>query len=91
MLPITTGGSSVRGAVSAGVWHAAIYDVVVFSEYQGKGIGTWIVRRIQEANVDVIVFFRPGKEAFGNKLGLRKMKRAMAVMSNQSFVMRRRY
>jgi len=71
-------------AVSDGVWRAAIYDVVVLPEYQGKGIGTQMMRRIvQEANVDVIMLFAaPGKEAFYGKLGFRKMKTAMAIMSN---------
>jgi ribosomal protein S18 acetylase RimI-like enzyme len=71
-------------AVSDGVWRAAIYDVVVLPEYQGKGIGTQIMRRIvQETNVDVIMLFAaPGKEAFYSKLGFRKMKTAMAIMSN---------
>ncbi|MBI4395673.1 MAG: GNAT family N-acetyltransferase [Elusimicrobia bacterium] len=71
-------------AVSDGVWRAAIYDVVVLPEYQGKGIGTQIMGRIvQEANVDVIMLFAaPGKETFYSKLGFRKMKTAMAIMSN---------
>jgi len=70
-------------ALSDGVWRAAIYDVVVLPEYQGKGIGTRIMRRIiQEANVDVIMLYTaPGKEAFYSKLGFRKMKTAMAIMS----------
>lgn len=71
-------------AVSDGVWRAAIYDIVVLPEYQGKGIGTQIMHRIvQEAQVDVVMLFAaPGKEAFYGRLGFRKMKTAMAIMSN---------
>lgn len=71
-------------ALSDGVWRASIYDVVVLPEYQGKGIGSQLMRRIiQETNVDVITLFAaPGKEAFYSKLGFRKMKTAMAIMAN---------
>ena len=71
-------------AISDGVWRAAIYDVVVLPEYQGKGIGTKIIRYlVQKVNVDVIMLFAaPGKEIFYNKLGFRKMKTAMALMSD---------
>lgn len=71
-------------ALSDGVWRAAIYDVVVLPEYQGKGVGSEIMRRIvAEANVDIIMLFAaPGKEPFYGKLGFRKMKTAMALMHN---------
>ena len=71
-------------AVSDGVWRAAIYDVVVLPEYQGKGVGTQIMNRIvQETNVDMIMLYAtPGKETFYSKIGFRKMKTAMAIMSN---------
>ena len=70
-------------AVSDGVWRAAIYDVVVHPEFQGKGVGTQIVRRlVQETNVEVIMLFSaPDQVAFYNKLGFRNMKTAMAIMS----------
>jgi aralkylamine N-acetyltransferase len=72
-------------AVSDGVWRAAIYDVVVLPEYQGKGVGTQIMHRIvQETNVDMIMLFAtPGKENFYSKLGFLKMKTAMTIMNNQ--------
>jgi GNAT superfamily N-acetyltransferase len=71
-------------AISDGVWRAAICDVVVLPEYQGKGIGTEIMNRIvQEAHVDVVMLYAaPGKEAFYGKFGFSKMKTAMALMSN---------
>jgi len=71
-------------ALSDGVWRAAIYDVAVLPEYQGKGIGSRIIRHlIQHADVDVITLYAaPGKEAFYERFGFRKMKTAMAIMSN---------
>jgi ribosomal protein S18 acetylase RimI-like enzyme len=71
-------------AISDGVWRAAIYDVVVHPEFQGKGVGTQILRQlVQEANVEVIMLFAaPGQVAFYSKLGFRKMKTAMAIMAD---------
>ncbi len=71
-------------ALSDGVWRAAIYDVAVLPEYQGRGIGGRIIRQlIEHAGVDVITLFAaPGKEAFYERFGFRKMKTAMAIMAN---------
>lgn len=71
-------------ALSDGVWRAAIYDVGVLPEYQGRGIGSTIVQHlVQSANVDVVMLFAaPGKEAFYERFGFRKMKTAMAIMPN---------
>ncbi|HQT27485.1 MAG TPA: GNAT family N-acetyltransferase [Burkholderiales bacterium] len=69
-------------ALSDGVWRAAIYDVAVLPDYQGKGIGSQIIRHLVEhANVEVITLYAaPGKEAFYERFGFRKMKTAMAIM-----------
>jgi ribosomal protein S18 acetylase RimI-like enzyme len=69
-------------ALSDGVWRAAIYDVAVLPEYQGKGIGSIIIQHLLEAaNVDVIMLYvPPGKEAFYERFGFKKMSTAMAVM-----------
>jgi ribosomal protein S18 acetylase RimI-like enzyme len=69
-------------AISDGIWRAAIFDVVVLPQFQGKGIGTRITRYlIEAANVDVVMLYAaPGKEAFYKKLGFHKMKTAMAIM-----------
>lgn len=71
-------------ALSDGVWRAAIYDVAVLPEYQGKGIGSTIIRQLVEsAHVDVVMLYAaPGKEAFYERFGFRKMKTAMAIMPN---------
>lgn len=81
-------GSELVGAgraVSDGVWRAAIYDVAVLPEYQGKGIGSKLIRHlIQAANVDVVTLYSlPGKEGYYERFGFRKMKTAMAVFPNQ--------
>ncbi len=69
-------------ALLDGVWRAAIYDVAVLLEYQGKGIGNIIIQHLLEAaNVDVIrLYVPPGKEAFYERFGFKKMNTAMAVM-----------
>lgn len=69
-------------ALSDGVWRAAIYDVAVLPEYQGKGIGGKITEwLIQNAGVDVITLYAaPGKESFYQRFGFRRMKTAMAIM-----------
>ncbi len=71
-------------ALSDGVWRAAIYDVAVLPEYQGRGIGSAIVRHlIEAANVEVIMLYvSPGKEAFYERFGFKKLNTAMAVMPN---------
>lgn len=69
-------------ALSDGVWRAALYDVAVLPEYQGRGIGSAIIRHlIDAAGVDVITLYAaPGREAFYERFGFRRMKTAMAIM-----------
>jgi GNAT superfamily N-acetyltransferase len=68
--------------ISDGALRAAIYDMVVLPEYQGKGIGTMIMNKLLEkANAEIIILFaNPGKEPFYARFGFRKMKTAMAIM-----------
>jgi len=81
-------GSTLVGAgraLSDGVWRAAIYDVAILPEYQGKGIGSSIIQHlVHAANVDIVMLFAaPGKELFYEKFGFRKMKTAMAIMPSE--------
>ena len=71
-------------ALSDGVYQAAIYDVAVLPEFQGKGIGTAIVKNILDrlASCSVILYASPGKEAFYRTLGFRQMKTGMALFKN---------
>ncbi len=64
-----------------GEYQAAIYDVAVTPSYQGKGIGKTIVRAIvgNIPNCNSILYASPGKEAFYEKEGFRKMKTGMAL------------
>lgn len=68
-------------AISDGVCHAAIYDVAVLPEYQGKGIGKMMIEAIigHCPNCSFILYASPGKEKFYEKLNFRKMKTGMAL------------
>lgn len=72
-------------ALSDGVWRAAIYDVAVLPEYQGKGVGSKIVQHlVQAANVDVVMLYAaPGKQAYYERFGFRNMKTAMAIFPSE--------
>ena len=67
-------------AISDGAYQAAIYDCAVLPEFQGKGIGTIILKNILSriSHCNVILYATPGKEGFYQKLGFRKMKTGMA-------------
>ena len=78
-------------ALSDGVWRAAIFDVAVLPEYQGKGIGSTIIRHlVDSANVEVIMLYAaPGKEEFYERFGFRKMTTAMAITPSEEEARRR--
>ena len=67
-------------AISDGVYQAAIYDCAVLPEFQGKGIGTTIMKNIlpRISHCNVILYASPGKEGFYQVHGFRKMKTGMA-------------
>jgi GNAT superfamily N-acetyltransferase len=67
-------------AISDDAYQAAIYDCAVLPEYQGKGIGTTIMKNIlpRISHCNVILYATPGKEGFYQTLGFRKMKTGMA-------------
>ncbi|MBI5848871.1 MAG: GNAT family N-acetyltransferase [Nitrospirae bacterium] len=70
--------------ISDGALRAAIYDVVVLPQYQGKGIGTMIMEYLLvRANAEITMLFaNPGKEPFYGRIGFHKMKTAMAITDN---------
>lgn len=70
-------------AISDGAYQAAVYDVAVLPEFQGRGVGRMIMRRILERlpGCNVILYASPGKEDFHRKLGFRLMKTGMAAFS----------
>ena len=67
-------------AISDGVYQAAIYDCAVLPEFQGKGLGTTIMKNIMAkvSHCNVILYASPGKEGFYQTHGFRKMKTGMA-------------
>jgi len=70
-------------AISDDVYQAAIYDCAVLPEFQGKGIGTVIMKSIlpRISHCNVILYASPGKEGFYQKHGFRRMKTGMACFT----------
>jgi ribosomal protein S18 acetylase RimI-like enzyme len=68
-------------AISDGTCQAALYDIAVLPEYQGKSVGFTIVSSILNRipHCNVILYASPGKEPFYQKLNFRKMKTGMAL------------
>jgi GNAT superfamily N-acetyltransferase len=71
-------------AISDGVYQAAVYDVAILPEFQGKGLGRAIMTHIfsRLAHCNIILYASIGKEDFYRTLGLRKMKTGMALFRN---------
>ncbi|MBP7632969.1 GNAT family N-acetyltransferase [Candidatus Ozemobacteraceae bacterium] len=71
-------------AISDGVIQAAIYEIVVLPEYQGKGLGKRLMNHLLErlAGCNVILYANPGKERFYAGLGFRPMPTAMGRFTN---------
>lgn len=71
-------------AISDGICQAAIYDVAVLPEYQGRNIGRTIVSSIVKSipQCNFILYASPGKEAFYEKLNFKRMKTGMALFRN---------
>lgn len=70
-------------ALCDGEYQAAIYDMVVLPEYQGKGIGKKIIEKLCEQLPveNIILYSVPGRENFYMKCGFRKMCTAMARLN----------
>lgn len=71
-------------ALSDGAYQAAVYDVAVVPEYQGKGVGSIVMKNILSnvPDCNVILYASPGKEDFYTTLQFRKMKTGMALFKN---------
>jgi GNAT superfamily N-acetyltransferase len=71
-------------ALSDGVYQAALYDVAVVPEYQGKGVGAIVMKNILSnvPDCNVILYASPGKEDFYATLRFRTMKTGMALFKN---------
>jgi aralkylamine N-acetyltransferase len=66
-------------ALSDGVWHTLVVDVVLLPQYQGRGLGKAIMKFLADRSKTpkLMLYSAPGKEGFYAKLGYRKMKTAM--------------
>ncbi len=71
-------------AISDGYYQAAIYDVVVAPEHQGTGVGRLLMEDLHDqlnGIENIILYAAPGKEDFYKKLGYRRLKTGMAILS----------
>jgi ribosomal protein S18 acetylase RimI-like enzyme len=70
--------------LSDGVFQASVYDVAIYPDYQGFGIGKIIMKKLLETvkGCNVILYASIGKEIFYEKLNFRKMKTGMALFNN---------
>jgi len=65
--------------ISDGAYQAAMYDVCISPDCQGKNLGTLVVRTLLTDldDVNVILYATPGKEAFYEKFGFRMGRTCM--------------
>jgi ribosomal protein S18 acetylase RimI-like enzyme len=76
----------VGRALADGVDCSYLCDIAVHPDFQGKGIGKSIVKKLlelSEGHKKIILYANPGKEAFYEKLGFKRMATAMAIFQNQ--------
>ncbi|MBZ9687858.1 GNAT family N-acetyltransferase [Clostridium estertheticum] len=78
-------------ALSDGICQAAIYDIAVLPEYQGKNIGREIVNYILKCipQCNFILYAAPGKEIFYEKLNFKKLKTGMAMFHDTKKMQRK--
>jgi GNAT superfamily N-acetyltransferase len=76
----------VGRAISDGAYQAAIYDIAVLPTFQGKKVGRLILDEIHNnlQMINIILYARPGKEPFYNKMGYCKMLTGMANFNNEN-------
>ena len=76
----------VGRALADGADCSYICDVAVHPHFQGTGLGKEIISRLTKASQGhkkIILYAVPGKEAFYNKFGFRRMTTAMAIFADQ--------
>jgi ribosomal protein S18 acetylase RimI-like enzyme len=71
-------------AISDGAYEAAVYDIAVAPEYQGRSLGRTIIETLLAdlKGFNAILFAAPGKEPFYGRLGFRKMRTGMACFTS---------
>lgn len=72
-------------ALSDGAYQAALYDMAVLPEYQGKGIGKRMLETLESRlqNTHIILYAHPNAQGFYHKLGYSKMLTGMAKFRNE--------
>ncbi len=78
-------------ALADGADCSYLCDIVVHPEFQGKGIGKSIVKKLlafSEGHKKIILYANPGKESFYGKLGFKPMATAMAIFQDQESAMK---
>ncbi|WP_407158384.1 GNAT family N-acetyltransferase [Bradyrhizobium sp. STM 3557] len=73
---------------------AYLCDVAVHPECQGQGLGRQIIERLLarcRGHRKIILYSVPGREAFYERLGFRRMTTAMAIFANQADAYERGY
>jgi ribosomal protein S18 acetylase RimI-like enzyme len=73
---------------------AYLCDIAVLPDYQGQGVGNEIVARLlrlTSGHRKIILYAAPGKEAFYQRFGFRRMKTAMAIFPDPEAAAARGY
>ena len=81
-------------ALADGVDCSYLCDVAILPSHQGKGVGSEIITRLitrSKGHRKIILYSVPGKEAFYQKLGFRRMTTAMAIFEDQESAAQRGY
>ncbi|MBS4172949.1 GNAT family N-acetyltransferase [Bacillus sp. FJAT-49736] len=72
-------------AITDGVFNAAIYDVVVHKDFQGKGIAkqilTALLKKLEGISC-IHLISTTGNELFYRKMGFKHLKTGMAIYTN---------
>lgn len=74
----------IARALSDHTVHSVIYDLCMLPEYQGKRLGTRMMKAMLErlGTPNVVLWAVPGKEPFYARLGFKPMRTAMTLAEN---------
>jgi ribosomal protein S18 acetylase RimI-like enzyme len=73
-------------ALADGIDCAYICDVAIHPDHQGVGLGRKIIETLiakSAGHKKILLYAMPGKQAFYQKLGFKKMNTAMAIFNNE--------